>query len=1188
MSMRFIRSFGFASLAVLLSFGAAGGPSAGAEEAGPGAGADSALYRVDAARLRWTTEDGERVIYLEGGVRIEHQTTTITSAWGKHYPSRRYTMLHDSVRVVDGTAEMTSNEGEYFGETNTVALRGSVRVRDTGWHARCDRATYDRTRQVAVMTGNLSLADSTRTLYADTIVYDRTRETADARGGVVLIDDSEDYSIAGSRARYDRARRSAVVDANPVLTFDLRADEKGVVTSRVMRFDVDRKLGIAEGDVRLAKGETRASCDSAAIYDEEGRIELYGKPEATSGRSSMSGTRMILWYDDDAVTRVVLPAEGRIVESPREDSPWREDSWIEGDSIVVHLSNERVDSVRIERSARAMYYPTEETERKVSNNYSAGDRMFFVFRGGELSYLRIDGRSTGLYKFLNLGGVETIDSLAASIDTSLSFRSFEKASERVRYSADTIEYYAARESIVMRGKAVLKYQDSSLEARRIDYDSRSNIIEATGDPVLEEEGQRMFGVDMGYDMDNGAGVVVDGSTKYDEGYYVGRHIFKVGSDVLKVYRSTYTTCDLVHPHYSLRANKMKVYIDDKIVSGPITLYIGELPIFYLPFMVNSLRRDRSSGFLRPNFDIGIDSREGRFIRGLGYYWATNDYTDFTFVGDFNERRNLRFNVANRYKLRYVLDGDVRFDLVRQFDPHGFEWRIESNHSQQFSRTASLRSRLQFVSSDEAQQAINRSEDIQRFIDRRIYSTASYRQSWGGTSLSLSASRDQKLAVQDPRTPSVTMTLPSLSLVFPRTSLWFGEAHSASERTVWERVLREITFAPNISANHTRSESDVQKRSLLTANSGAGFSRQQKLGFLDVNPSVNLRWNYQKEIENSVDTAGTGIVFTPARAEYRNEASMSLSTGVGTKIYGTFRPRIGSLAGVRHTLSPVVSWQYTPKLSERQRASQSVSWELRNSIDLKLLKGEQETKQNGVFTWYLSGSYYPDSALADAFSDISSSMRLQAGSLISFNLNQTWSVEYREIVSTTFSTGFDLRGSFSYPAVWKEPERERVAAARAPASAGPDRGGSDAFGTSVHGEGGAPGAPSGAGSWSFRLNYNLSQSVAHRALSGGGVAATRRTDSNLDLSGALSLTKNWRITYYGYYNVEARDFTEYRYAIERDLHCWRASFNHRRFGDDWSYYFQIAIKAHPDIMYEQGTRGIQSFGAPGGGFLTGGY
>ena len=404
MLMRFMRPFLFAAIAASLGV-ASVRPGVRAQE-GDGAAGDSALYRVDAARLRWTTEDGERVIYLEGGVRIEHQTTTITSVWGKHYPSRRYVMLHDSVRVVDGTTEMKSDEGEYFGQSNTIVLRGTVRIRDEGWHARCDRATYNRTTRIAVMTGNLSLADSTRTLYADTIVYDRFRETADARGRVVLSDETEDYSIAGAHARYDRIRRSAVVDVDPVLTFDLHAEERGSVTSRLMHFDVDRRLGIAEGDVRMAKGETRASCDSAAIYDEEGRIELYGKPEASNGPTSMSGSRMILWYGDDAVRRIVLPAEGRIAESPREGSPWRDDSWIEGDSIAVHLSDERVDSVRIERSARAMYYPTEETERKVSNNYSAGERMFFAFRDGALSYLRIDGKSTGLYKFLHLGAAD--------------------------------------------------------------------------------------------------------------------------------------------------------------------------------------------------------------------------------------------------------------------------------------------------------------------------------------------------------------------------------------------------------------------------------------------------------------------------------------------------------------------------------------------------------------------------------------------------------------------------------------------------------------------------------------------------------------------------------------------------------------------------------------------------------------
>lgn len=1168
---RFARYALAAAAAAALAL-AAGGAAAPAQETAPFP--DSGLYRVDAARLRSTIENGERVIYLEGGVRIEHQTTTITSVLGTHYPARRHIVLTDSVRVVDGTAVMTSDRGEYFGGINTVALSGNVRVRDAGWRARCDRLRYDRAARVAVMTGHLSLADSTRTLYADTIVYDRLRETADARGHVVILDDVEDYSIAGDHARYDRRARSAVVDERPVLEFDLRAAEKGRVTSRRMRFDVERKIGIAEENVQLAKGETRASCDSAAIYDEEGRVELHGDPSASNGETTMTGERILLWYNDDEVERVVIPKRARIAQSPPGGSPWNEESWIEGDSIAVYLSNERVDSVRIERAARAMYYPSEETEGKVSNNYSTGDRMFFVFRDEELSYVRIDGKSTGLYRFLNLGKRETIDSLAATVDSSLSFRSFAKHQERVQYSADTIEYFAARESMLLRGKAVLKYQDSSLEARRIDFNSRLNVMEATGDPVLEEAGQRMYGEDMGYDLDSQGGVVVDGSTKYGEGYYEGRDIFKAGRDVLKVYRSVYTTCDLKSPHYSLRADRMKVYVDDKIVSGPIWLRIGEIPVFYLPFMVNSLHRDRSSGFLRPNFDIGIDSRDGRFIRGIGYYWATNDYTDFVVRSDFNEKRNFRIQLANQYKVRYLLEGDARIDVVRSLSGGPNEWTFESNHAQEFSRSASLRSRLEFVSSDQAQQAINNSEDTQRFIDRKIYSTASFRQKFGGTSLSLSASRDQKLDVSSPLTNRVTMTLPSLSLNFPRTSLWFGEKHRAGERGLAERALSSVMFAPNVSATHNRTESDAQRRSTLTASSGAGFSRQLNAAFLNLTPAMNLGWRYFHVLQNDVDTSITHTQPPVPGAEDRNEMTMGLSTGIGTKLYGTVYPRIGSLVGIRHTLQPVVNWGYTPKLSDNQTAAQSVSWELRNSIDLKLRKGEQETRRNGVFTWYLRGAYEPDSVITRAFPTVSSSMRLELGSLISLNLNQSYHTIRKEFLSTTFTTGFDLRGSFSYPATWTVQEGERIAAAGdgqpAPSAAPADGTG---------GVPGAPGAAAGAGSWSLRVNYNYSQS---------GYGSFRRTDSNVDVGGSISPTRGWRLTYYAYYNIEARDFTEYRYSIDRDLHCWRASFNYRRFGEDWSYYFQIAIKAHPDIMYERGTRGIQSFGSMGSSLSTGGF
>jgi lipopolysaccharide assembly outer membrane protein LptD (OstA) len=1142
----------------------------------PAARPDTAGYRISSARGRSTIEDAERVIYLEGGVRIDHETTTITSERGKNYLDRRFVVLYDSVHVVDGTADMKSNVGEYNGLANVLVLKGNVRFTDRGWRVHCDVARYDRERRIAILTGHLRLADSTRTMYADTIFYYRDTEIADAVGNVVLIDETEGYSIAGKHARYDRRGKEAVVDRSPILTFDLKSDTKGIVTSRLMRFDIERRIGIATRDVKMVKGETWATCDSAVIFDAEQRAELYGHPQASNGPSSMSGAKMLLWYNDDEVRRVVLPAGGVLTEKPKVGSPWREDSYIEGDSVAINLSAEKVDSVRIVGASKAMYYPTEGEKNKVSNNYSTGDRMFFAFRDRELSYIRISGKSTGLYKYLNLAPRETIDSLSAALDSSLLYKSFPRSNERVSYNADTIEYFADTENIVLRGNAVLMYQRSSLTAERIDFNSRLNLLEATGNPVLEEDQQRMYGVDMGYDMDTQAGVIVDGSTKYGDGYYEGQDLFKVGEDILKVYRSTYTTCDLRTPHYSLRAKKMKVYINDKIVSGPIFLYIGQIPVFYLPFMVNTLRHTRSSGFLRPNVDIGLESRDGRFIRGLGYYWATNDYTDFLLETDFNERQNLRVHLGNQYKVRYIgdggLDGGVRFDFVRNLRDQTNQWTIESDHNQSLSPTASFRSHLRFVSSDQAQQAVNTSENVQRFIDRRIYSSGGLSKSWGGTRLNLSADRNQTLNVSSPTQDKLTTTMPSFSLSFPRVSLWFGEKHRKGEQSIWERALGGIMLQPNLSATRTTQESDAVRSGTLTANSGTSFGQQRTLGFLDFSPSVSVRWNYAKQLYREVNPAYAGLVGSGS-SRYTNEASMSLSlANVGTKLYGTFYPRIGSLVAVRHTINPSVSFSYTPKLSETQRESRSVSYSLWNSIDLKLKKGTEEVKQNGVISWRLNGNYNPDAQPNQRFSNLSSTVRLGLGSLIAFNLNNTYSPRERRIISTGFSTGLDLRGSFAYPATWTAPTPERVAAAI----------GEEKLGKAKQAE--SP-APEGAqpGSWSFRVNYNYSGSSFKSA--GGTISS--QANSNIDFSGQVRLSRGWRLSYTGYYDIEARLFSQHSYSLERDLHCWRASFTHRTFGGTWSYYFQIAVKVHPEIMYERGTRGIQSFfgggGYPGGEF-----
>jgi hypothetical protein len=181
-------------------------------------------------------------------------------------------------------------------------------------------------------------------------------------------------------------------------------------------------------------------------------------------------------------------------------------------------------------------------------------------------------------------------------------------------------------------------------------------------------------------------------------------------------------------------------------------------------------------------------------------------------------------------------------------------------------------------------------------------------------------------------------------------------------------------------------------------------------------------------------------------------------------------------------------------------------------------------------------------------------------MLSFNLNSRYSPYRGKMLSHDFDMNFNfaLRGSLNYPAAWSLPERERVAPAleNEKSAEAPPSGGAE-----PPGRGGTPG-------WSLSVGYNLSEAWSENA--------PRTTQSNLRYSGTVQLSRGWHVAVNGYYNIEERDFTQQSYRLERDLHCWSASFVHERTGNDWRYYFQIAIRAHPEIKYERGTRGIQPF------------
>jgi lipopolysaccharide assembly outer membrane protein LptD (OstA) len=217
---------------------------------------------------------------------------------------------------------------------------------------------------------------------------------------------------------------------------------------------------------------------------------------------------------------------------------------------------------------------------------------------------------------------------------------------------DTLVNYSARDSIVyslrtrlmnLYGKSEMQYQTIDLKAERvnINWDDATLLAHGVpdtvkadsiiGKPILRDGGDEYHGDKVLYNFHTRKGKISLGTTHMDNGYYVGKQIKKVETDVLYVENGRYTTCDLADPHFYFASPKMKVYVRDKVVAEPVFLYIADVPVFALPFGVFPARSGRTSGIIAPAY--GQDATSGWYMSHIGYYWAASDYWDIATMFD---------------------------------------------------------------------------------------------------------------------------------------------------------------------------------------------------------------------------------------------------------------------------------------------------------------------------------------------------------------------------------------------------------------------------------------------------------------------------------------------------------------------------------------------------------------------------
>ncbi|OYD22956.1 LPS assembly protein LptD [Oceanimonas baumannii] len=171
--------------------------------------------------------------------------------------------------------------------------------------------------------------------------------------------------------------------------------------------------------------------------------------------------------------------------------------------------------------------------------------------------------------------------------------------------------------------------------------------------------------------------------------------------------ASYTTCPPGEEAWQLKASTVSVEQDEVFGEAwNAVLWLGDVPVFYFPYIKFPVKDERQSGFLYPSFDIS--SSNGADIR-LPYYWNIAPNYDATITPRYIEKRGAMAQLEFRYMPTEghngVLYGEyLHEDKKLANDPAlaGEEWRDDARwlfswqHSARFDAAGHWRGNIDYT------------------------------------------------------------------------------------------------------------------------------------------------------------------------------------------------------------------------------------------------------------------------------------------------------------------------------------------------------------------------------------------------------------------------------------------------------------------------------------------------------------
>lgn len=1039
-------------------------------------------------------------------------------------------------------------------DRDTVFITGSVAFKRGAGTLLADTAIWTRGESI-VLIGNVYVQDSLYQLSAHRVVYDINNNSADAVGDTVIIISEVDSVLAkGTNAYYDRDSSIFRMWDRPTVFLNFQD------SSRLIQVDADRialdsegKIGYADGEVIIRQSDTESRSNQALMYLDDDILLLLGEPVALRRESEIKGDTLILYAEHGSLKRIHVfgNGEGNFKEPSNKDSSVYDISELKASEIEFNLNKKVLENIIASGQAYSHYRPgVKSGSENVENNVS-GDTIKLFMEDERLVLVQVIGGAEGEYL---TGKYQSKDTIAIYVE------------DTVKYVSDYIHYAIDDSIIILTGNASVESKTVFLSAHRIRYNTSRELVTAFDDSiqvdtatayipvVLRDGSEEIIGSYLEYSMETKKGMIRQSKSDYQNAYYGGKELFREKKDIYYVDAGTYTSCDHEQPHFHFWSKNMKLIQNDKLIARPVVFYIEKVPLMIFPYYVFSTKPGRHSGFL--SFKLGNFERGQRYISNVGYYWAASEYWDLMAALDYYEDYGLTYRGTIRYNWRYRLSGSISGSYANESRYVNYEelktkrWRMSFGHSQTISPTFSIRANGTFLS--DKSYYTDYSTDLDDRLNRNLRSQVSVSKRWGKASLSAQFVHDVDLDKESrtDRLPTATLSLPSRP-IFGSPSK--GESGKASRRWYHNFYVNYRVGLNNYSNRTTDTSGLRSRKEFLTLDHHSSFSASFALSnYLRLNPSFRYQETWYKIFETD-QSLEKDIDASELYRRYAYSASVSASTD----LYGTIHPNIFGLEGLRHVVTPSVSFSWAPEITRLDdirsytgaggggSKQKTMSFSLRQLFQAKVKSGEQSRKIDLLSIG--SSASYNFEAEGKKLSNLSTSIHTSLLRNINLSANMVHDLHEPDtdkvrwwspsLLSFSISTRFHTRGILG---------EYRSAGSEGTLSSIYDR--------TVTKQ-----------SWSLAVSHHYSES-------GKGQYFQKR--HTINFNARLNLTPSLDVNYTQNYDIGRDKTVSRRIEISKKLHCWDGHFYWVPDGSNKGYYFRLNVISIPDIKFEKSESGVR--------------